>query len=1286
MFNFSHGVYAFFQKRKLVFLILILCVCSLLGILASKIKLEEDITRFVPSDKNSQSINSVLDNLKSKDKLIVHIFSSSDQHLDEMVTVGDSIYSKLQQTLSPQDYQDMSYAISDDQRQQIFELFYENLPLFLENGDYQKMANAMLPDSIRETLRRNYETLLSPSGIVFGRYIKRDPLHFTPIALKKIQNIQLDENFETYNNRIVTKDHKHLMLFITPAHLPSDTKGNHHLIQTVDSICQLASNSNQNIQVENFGACVVSAGNASQLRKDSLYTSSIAVVVIVVLLGFYFRNPLVTIFILLPVGFGILFSLSFLFLFKGLVSAIAVGAGAVVLGIAINYSLHFFTHYKHTRDIKETLKDLTVPMLIGCATTVGAFLSLLFAKSEALHDFGLFASFSLIGAMLFSIMVLPQLLQLSFKKEKKQSEEHAFNSSVIDRITAYRFDNNKWIVVSSFLLTVLFSFFASHVQFESDMNKMSFMTDKTRLAEKHLDEVNHFAARSVYVFSSGNSLDEAIEHNFDVSQQLETLKKKGFIKKYASVSTLLISKKEQERRIQKWHAFFNSSQKDSLKQRLIKCGQEQQFKANAFEEFYTILNKPFTPLSKNNSDTLNKYLFKEWIGNVNGKPSIINHLKVDAGNRQLIYDTFENNPNVVVFDKQNLTSKFVEVISSDFNTILLITSVLVFGFMLLNHGRVELAIINFLPMFISWLWILGIMGLFGIKFNIINIIISTFIFGLGDDYSIFIMDGLLSEYKFGKKNLDSFKSSILLSALITVVGIGVMIFARHPALKSIALITIIGMVCVVFISFIVQPLLFNWMILNRQKRGLLPYTAKNLVITIIGFLGFVVGSLFLTLFGLIIFSVFPVGKTKRKLIFHYIIMYVFRFILKCFFNVKKTVINEHQEKFEKPAIIVANHQSHIDLALTLQLHPKIIVFTNDWVYNSPFYGWIVRMADYYPASSGYENSLTKLEDLIKEGYSILIFPEGTRSVDGEIHRFHKGAFLLAERLNLDILPLLIHGAGDAVTKKDFHFKDGALTVKFLNRIPAGDGKYGSAYQEKTKLICRLMRQEYEVLKQQCEPVSYFRSRLIRNYIFKGPVLEWYCRIKTGLEKNYELFESLMPKQGKIVDVGCGYGFLPYMLMYKSRQREILGVDYDEEKIAVAENCVDRSPKVSFRVGDVSEYDFPYGDGFIISDVLHYLPKDKQITVIENCIRKLNHGGVLLIRDADKDISNRQKGTWYTEFMSTKVFGFNKTQDDGLHFVSGTVIKETIQKYPYLQLEIIDNTKLTSNIIYVARYI
>ena len=1253
-------------------------LCGLLGYYASKIKLEEDITRFVPKDKNSASINSILDNLKSKDKLVIHLTATSGGNAEKMVEKADSVFSALQ-TLPKESYSDITYKISDNTMQSVYDIFYNNLPFFLSEKDYNRISNLIAPDSIKYTLQKDYEALLSPSGMVLGKFIKRDPLNIVPLALKKMESIKLDENFETYNGAIVTKDHRHLMLFITPAFAANETAKNKPLIDFVKSTSKKLSTNE--ITIEPFGACMVSLGNAEQLQKDTFLTTTITVICIALLIGLYFKNVLPIVFIFLPVVFGMVFSLAMLFLFKGVVSAIAVAAGAAVLGIAINYSLHFFTHYKHLRNVKETLSDLTVPMLIGCTTTVGAFFGLVFTKSEALHDFGQFAAFSLIGALLFSLFVLPQLLKFSFRKQEVKHEEQS--NTILDRLVSYRLDRNKIIVVGALIVTIALTFFASNVGFESDMNKMSFMDDETRLAEKHLDEVNNFAARSVYVFATGKTLEEAMQLNELVYQKLDSLKQLQQIKKVSSVSTIFPSQKRQKEKLAKWNNFFSREIKDSLQSNIVKYGSTLKFKPEAFAAFYEVLNKNYSGIDKAEGDTLNKLLLKEWTANVNGKPSIVTHVKVDSGKREEIYKLFTGNENIVVFDKQHLTSQFVDIISSDFSTILWITSILVFGFMLVSHGRIEMAVINFLPMFISWLWILGFMGIFGIKFNVINIIISTFIFGLGDDYSIFIMDGLTNEYKYGRKNLGSYKTSILLSALTTIIGIGVMIFAKHPALKSIAVIAILGMFCVVFVSFIVQPLIFNWMVLNRKNKGLQPYTAKYLLITVLGFSFFVVMSSVLTVIGAII-KFFPAPKKKRKLAFHYVLAYAFRMVLAAFFNVKKRIINEQNENFAKPALIVANHQSHIDLALTLQLHPKIIVFTNDWVYNSPFYGWIVKMADYYPASQGAENALPKLEALIADGYSILIFPEGTRSITGDIGRFHKGAFLAAEKLNLDILPILIHGAGDAVTKNDFHFKDGALTVKYLPRIKVGETKYGTTYQEKTKGICKYMREEYELMREEFEPTKYYRSRLINNYIYKGPLIEWYCRVKTAMEGNYKLFESLMPKRGKVVDVGCGYGFLPYMLLFKSRHREILGLDYDEEKINIAQNCAGKRDNINFETADVTAYEFPYADGFIISDVLHYLKPEQQIHVIEKLAEKINKNGVLVIRDADADLKTRQAGTAYTEFVSTKVAGFNKTKEDGLHFVSGKLIRETLAKFSHLTVEVVDNTKLTSNVIYVVR--
>ena len=210
------------------------------------------------------------------------------------------------------------------------------------------------------------------------------------------------------------------------------------------------------------------------------------------------------------------------------------------------------------------------------------------------------------------------------------------------------------------------------------------------------------------------------------------------------------------------------------------------FSPSAFDSFSGLLNQHYTPLNPSETNNLRTGFANDYIIEKPGNISLISLLKVEPDDKKLIYQAFSAAPDVTVIDKQYLTSKLLDVVTADFNQIGWMVSLLVFFVLLLTYGRIELALVSFIPMVIAFIWILGIMGIAGLQFNIVNIILSALIFGLGDDYSLFIMDGLLQEYKTGKKNLSSYKSSIVLSAITTLAGLGVLIFARHPALRSIA--------------------------------------------------------------------------------------------------------------------------------------------------------------------------------------------------------------------------------------------------------------------------------------------------------------------------------------------------------------------------------------------------------------------------------------------------------------------------------------------------------------------
>lgn len=169
----------------------------------------------------------------------------------------------------------------------------------------------------------------------------------------------------------------------------------------------------------------------------------------------------------------------------------------------------------------------------------------------------------------------------------------------------------------------------------------------------------------------------------------------------------------------------------------------------------------------------------------------------------------------VINNNSQIINDLAQRLSDDFDYIGLCCSIIVFLFLWLSFRSVLLALIAFVPMLLSWLWILALMHILGLQFNIVNIILATFIFGQGDDYTIFVVEGLLYEHRTGKPIVAQYTQSILLSALIMLVGIGVLIFAVHPALHSLGAVTLIGMTTVVVTALTVPPVLFR--LLTRFK-------------------------------------------------------------------------------------------------------------------------------------------------------------------------------------------------------------------------------------------------------------------------------------------------------------------------------------------------------------------------------------------------------------------------------------------------------------------------------------
>ena len=146
----------------------------------------------------------------------------------------------------------------------------------------------------------------------------------------------------------------------------------------------------------------------------------------------------------------------------------------------------------------------------------------------------------------------------------------------------------------------------------------------------------------------------------------------------------------------------------------------------------------------------------------------------------------------------------------------------------------------------------------------------------------------------------------------------------------------------------------------------------------------------------------------------------------------------------RPYIFVANHQSNIDIPALVQSLPK---FQLRWMAKKellfvPFFGWALWSSKHIlvnrSARSHAMASLKKAREKIAGGISVVFFPEGTRSRDGELLPFKRGGFLLAVRTQTPIVPIAIHGSGNILPKGDWRIRTGEIEVIVSDPVPVDE--------------------------------------------------------------------------------------------------------------------------------------------------------------------------------------------------------------------------------------------------------
>ena len=816
MTNYFICIYHYFRNHRLICWLSMVVLFVFFGYFATQIHLEEDINKLMPSSKNEDGTTKLaFADLKIKDKTFLLFEDTGGVGSSKLHETCDAFVDSLLAEDKDSVIGDIFYRLDEDLLPEAVDYLSNHLPAYIDTTAYARFDSLLTREHFVQQMLQNHEDLVSEVGEMFPELVEMDPMGMRNVLAEQMKPLLSAGSYQTIDNHFFVPDSTVCIAFITPRFSSTNTGQGSALFEQLNKLISQFAISHPNIRITYHGTPASGYYNSTQIKHDLTTTITGALVLVLLFLLFCFRRWDTIPLLLLPVVFGTLFGLSMMYWLKGEFSLLALGIGGVVLGVALSYVLHILTHHQFVGDGEKMLRDQVKPVLLGCITTIGSFAGLIFINTALLQDFGLFAAFAILGTTLFSLTYLPQMLS---------SKTNPSSFKWLDRINSYPFDQKKPLLAVVLLVVVIGvgAYFVGGIRFDADMHNLGYLDDMTEYSEQLLRKKTYTGDKTKYFASQGKTMEEAVEKFAILDHKLDSMQQLGLVKSYTRTNQIFVPMRVQQERIQAWKNFWSQDRLAKVRTLIAQTAPQADLNAEAFDTFFTMATNEYEPDSLYAAGLIPEGYQSTMMEQSYGGDYLCftsvrcknDSVRSNESDYIRICDAIASNPNLLVLDTYYYTTDTLLQMNDDFNVLQWLSMLFVFVVLLLSfHFNLKHTLLGFMPILLSWLIVLGAMVLFDVRFNLISIIISTFIFGIGVDYSIFVMNGLISD----KDNkLQYHKTAILLSAVTLLTTVSSMLIATHPAIRSVGFSTLVGLLSAVILAYVLQPAVYRW--LNQHKK------------------------------------------------------------------------------------------------------------------------------------------------------------------------------------------------------------------------------------------------------------------------------------------------------------------------------------------------------------------------------------------------------------------------------------------------------------------------------------
>lgn len=823
--------FEFLRKRRIVFWGVVFLIVVGLSSLASRCVFEENIFKLLPEPEGEaqEDFRVTFTDLKLKDKIFIQAVPRTPEEGETDYEAPDA--ERLAAALDL--FMDSLTAATEERHSILYTLSYIDPSMLMDVASYAMVhmpeyvdADAALldslcsPEHVRYQLEQYMALMETDMGENLYDLMTYDPCGIALGAVKqKLPAGLLDGMMENSDRpsrfqygHLYAPDAQACLGFITPNFGTDNSREASKLVATMREVREHVRATYPDVDILMHGAIVVAGGNSNRMRTDIYWTVGIAMGIIFILMALTLKRPSYLMITVMALVFGVITALAGVYLAQTSLSLMSLGIGCIVIGVAFSYVLHVLIHYLYTGSIEDTLKEQSKPVFVGALTTIGAFAGLLFTNSPLLNDFGLFALLMIAGTTVLSLIVAPHLLPRRFTPNKK-----AF--TVLEKMNAYHIDRNKPIVILTVLWVAVCICFSGQYKFDNDLRHISYLEPESVYAQNHWNSLMNEGFNQQYYASVAHSYDEALEQLPSIEQAVDSLRAIGLVEKGLNRSWLMPSLSKQQERLDAWQAYFTPAKRKQVWHTICAECNRLSIDPSLFDNFQELMANPAEPELIVETDILPPEVLENFVEQKSGLYLVYFSVKNLPENTLAVNDCLTKVDGCMLMNPYYYCKNLVELIHDDFNLIMWISMGFVLLLLLITYRNIWLTLIALLPMLLSWYTVLGAMALFGQTFNLVNIIVSSFVFGIGVDYSVFIMEGLRKGDDDNPTMVYN-KTAITMSATILVICMFVLGFAVHPAVSSISFASTVGMITTIMLSYTIEPILYRFYmkIKNRKKK------------------------------------------------------------------------------------------------------------------------------------------------------------------------------------------------------------------------------------------------------------------------------------------------------------------------------------------------------------------------------------------------------------------------------------------------------------------------------------